>query len=83
MSFLLISQCGTVQKQTNIQTTTWPSDRSVFSFEKANNEEEDLTNIFRVFDREDEGCINVNELKNIWNNYLFKDISSQDVSNKA
>jgi len=39
-------------------------------------------NIFRVFDQEDRGCINVNELKNIWNNYLVEDIPSDHVSLK-
>ena len=37
-------------------------------------------NIFRVFDQESKGCINVNELKNIWNNYLKEDIPSDSVS---
>nr|CAB3260426.1 uncharacterized protein LOC100175312 [Phallusia mammillata] len=39
-------------------------------FDKANNEDEDLCNIFRVFDREQRGCIDVNELRNIWNDFL-------------
>uniref|UniRef100_H2XRF5 EF-hand domain-containing protein n=2 Tax=Ciona intestinalis TaxID=7719 RepID=H2XRF5_CIOIN len=39
-------------------------------FDKANNEDEDLSNIFRVFDRHERGCIDVEELRNIWNNFL-------------
>ena len=51
----------------------------VSSFDKANNEDEDLMDIFRVFDQEGKGCINVNELRNVWNNYLMDDIPSQEV----
>ncbi|CAK8671556.1 unnamed protein product [Clavelina lepadiformis] len=39
-------------------------------FDKANNENEDLINIFRVFDPNGKGSINVAELRYIWNNYL-------------
>ena len=54
----------------------------MFSFDKANNENEDLINIFRVYDREGKGCIDVDELKNVWNNYLKDNIPDESVSIK-
>jgi len=39
-------------------------------FDKANNEAEDLCDIFHAFDQEGKGCIDVNELKDIWKEFL-------------
>ena len=51
-----------------------------FSFDKANNENEDLINIFRVFDPNGKGSINVAELRYIWNNYLQEIAPDDSVS---
>lgn len=44
-------------------------------FDKANNEEEDLCDIFRVFDRDERGCIDVTELHQIWDEFLRHAVS--------
>lgn len=50
------------------------------SFDKANNEAEDLCDIFQVFDQQNKGFINVDELKNIWQEFLQSCITDKEVT---
>jgi len=47
-------------------------------FDKANNEAEDLCDIFQVFDQQNKGFITVDELKNIWEEFLQSFITDKE-----